>query len=54
MHWALDRETFIEHLDDVRKVRNHVMHFGARPLSELQKNRLAKFLDVMRYLNPLA
>jgi hypothetical protein len=29
------------------------MHFGARPLSDSQKDRLAKFLDAMRYLNPL-
>lgn len=54
MDWALDREMFIEHLNDVREVRNHIMHFGARPLSDSQKHRLAKFLDVMRYLNPRA
>jgi hypothetical protein len=53
LHWMLDREMFIEHLDDVRKVRNHIMHFGARPLDDAQKNRLAKFLYVMRYLNPM-
>jgi len=52
MHWMLDRERFIDHLDDVRMVRNHIMHFGARPLDNSQKNRLTKFLDMMRHLNP--
>jgi hypothetical protein len=52
MRWGLDRQMFAEHLDDVRKVRNHIMHFGAKPLDSEQKARLAAFLDVMRYLNP--
>jgi CBS domain-containing protein len=52
MHWMLDRERFIDHLDKVRIMRNHVMHFGARPLDDSQKNRLTKFLDTMRHLSP--
>ena len=52
MHWMLDREMFIEHLNDVRKVRNQIMHFGARPLDDSQKNRLAMFLEMMRHLSP--
>lgn len=51
MNWMLDRDRFIDHLDDVRIMRNHVMHFGARPLDDAQKNRLTKFLDMMRHLN---
>jgi predicted transcriptional regulator len=53
MHWGLDRVMFAEHLDEVRKIRNHIMHFGAKPLDGAQKARLAAFLDVMRYLNPM-
>jgi CBS domain-containing protein len=51
MHWMLDRERFIDHLNDVRIMRNHVMHFGSRPLDDSEKNRLAKFLDTMRHLS---
>jgi hypothetical protein len=29
------------------------MHFGAEPLDSAQKARLAAFLGVMRYLNPM-
>jgi restriction system protein len=53
MHWGVDREMFAEHLEDVRKIRNHIMHFGAEPLDGTQRTRLAGFLDVMRHLNPL-
>jgi restriction system protein len=53
MHWGVDREMFCVHLDDVRKIRNHIMHFGAEPLDNAQRAQLAAFLDVMRYLNPL-
>jgi hypothetical protein len=49
MHWALDRGTFIEHLDDVR---NHVMP-SAHGRSASHRRTGAKFLDSMRYLNPL-
>jgi hypothetical protein len=53
MHWGVDREMFGDHLDEVRKIRNHIMHFGAEPLDTSQRGQLAAFLDVMRYLNPL-
>jgi restriction system protein len=54
LHWGLDREMFAAHLDEVRLIRNHVMHFGAQPLDDTQRTRLSSFLGIMRHLNPLS
>jgi restriction system protein len=54
LHWGLDREMFASHLDEVRIIRNHVMHFGAQPLDDTQRTRLTSFLGIMRHLNPLS
>ena len=52
MYWQVDREMFIAHLDDVRKIRNRVMHFGVQLANEDRKTLLS-FLHFMRSLDPL-
>jgi hypothetical protein len=52
LHWGVDCEMFIEQLDDVRMIRNRVMHFGVALRSE-DKKRLLRFLNFMRDLDPL-
>jgi CBS-domain-containing membrane protein len=51
--WQISREIFVRDLDDVRKIRNRVMHFSAGPLSGEQQGRLQSFLSWMRHLDPL-
>ncbi len=34
LDWRLDRKAFIARLDEIRKIRNKVMHFNPDPLPE--------------------
>jgi CBS domain-containing protein len=52
MHWGLDHQMFWEQLDEVRKIRNKVMHFDAGPLQAADRARLMSFLAIMRHLSP--
>lgn len=52
MGWELDCEMFTSDLDDVRKIRNHIMHFGAQPLTNEQEQQLRSFVIIMRHLDP--
>jgi CBS domain-containing protein len=52
MHWQVDRLMFVSYLDEVRKIRNRVMHFGVQ-LDEDDKRRLVSFLQFMRSLDPM-
>jgi len=52
MHWHVDRVMFVGYLDEVRKIRNRVMHFGVQ-LDEDDKRQLVSFLQFMRYLDPM-
>lgn len=51
MHWRVDRAMFVGYLDEVRKIRNRVMHFGVQ-LDEDDKRKLVSFLQFMRSLDP--
>jgi hypothetical protein len=50
--WALERKVFIEALDQVRMIRNEVMHFSPDPLEEGQICALENFLKWLRRLSP--
>lgn len=52
MHWVVDRVMFVDYLDEVRNIRNRVMHFGVE-LDEEDKRQLVSFLHFMRSLDPL-
>jgi hypothetical protein len=54
MHWNLDREMFVGLLDEARMVRNQIMHFGARPLTDTQKQQVSVLLNFMRHLDTLS
>ena len=49
--WALDRRVFIEDLQEVRSIRNDVMHFSPDPPGQAQINRLTSFLRWLRALD---
>lgn len=50
--WRIDRTVFCELLEDVRKVRNEVMHFASDPLSPEQYRALNGLLDLLRAVDP--
>lgn len=47
---AADRKTFIAQLEEIRQIRNDVMHFRPSGVDCEQKERLKKFLDYLRAL----
>ena len=47
---AIDKKTFIDGLDRVRRVRNGVMHFDPGGPSEADRKRLSAFLEVVYQL----
>jgi CBS domain-containing protein len=49
--WALDRKVFILHLQEVRSIRNEVMHFSPDPPGKAQINKLESFLKWIRRLD---
>lgn len=46
--WPLDRATFIKRLDDLRVIRNNVMHFNPKPLPTNTVERLRYILKLLR------
>ncbi|MET9226759.1 CBS domain-containing protein [Lentzea sp. NPDC003310] len=52
LDWKLDRQVFIEALNDVRSVRNEVMHFSPDPLDSGQLTHLDNFVRWLRKLEP--
>ncbi|MEU7573374.1 CBS domain-containing protein [Micromonospora sp. NPDC049240] len=46
--WPLNRELFIARLDELRKVRNKVMHFNPDPVRPAEVAKLRHFLDLIR------
>ncbi|MFY1669013.1 CBS domain-containing protein [Plantactinospora sp. WMMB334] len=49
--WPLDRTVFITRLDEIRQVRNRVMHFNPDPVKPADVHRLKYFLDLIRTFN---
>jgi len=53
MHWdGIDRARFIQCLDDTRKIRNKIMHFGEELTTDM-KQRLTQCLRYMRTMLPV-
>lgn len=50
--WDVDREIFVSDLDEVRKIRNAVMHFNAESLASEQIDHLHRFAAWLRRLDP--
>lgn len=48
--WKLDRAEFVARLDELRKIRNDVMHFNPRDLPPNTIGKLRKMLDILRDL----
>jgi CBS domain-containing protein len=50
--WDLDRKIFIAALDDIRQIRNDVMHFSPDPLETADIKKLKDFAQWLRKLRP--
>jgi CBS domain-containing protein len=51
--WPVDRPEFINALNDVKAIRNDVMHFGPDPLSPEQVEQLSNFVGWLRAMEPV-
>lgn len=52
--WPLDRGTFIKRLDELRVIRNNVMHFNPEPLPVNTVDRLRNILKLLRDFSGLS
>lgn len=53
LDWPLDRRAFISRLEEIRLIRNKVMHFHPDPVPEDAVDKLRRFDDVLhRYRDP--
>ena len=52
LDWPIDRVTFTAALNEVRSVRNEVMHFSPDPLDDDQVVTLTNFIKWLRTLDP--
>lgn len=52
LKWNVDRGVFVADLDEVRKIRNAVMHFDSEPLGPVQLDHLHRFAAWLRQLDP--
>jgi restriction system protein len=50
--WNLDREYFIERLEEVVGIRNELMHFTTDPLSPKQYDAVEGLLEMLRTVDP--
>jgi hypothetical protein len=46
----VDRGVFIERLEDIRQIRNDVMHFNADKIAEKDVNKLREFVRLLQNL----
>ncbi|GAB3971619.1 CBS domain-containing protein [Plantactinospora veratri] len=49
--WPLDRTVFVKRLDEIRQIRNRVMHFNPDPVKAADVHKLRHFLDLIRTFN---
>ena len=52
--WPLDRSAFIERLDEIRQIRNDVMHFKPDPPPAGTIDKLRKLNSLLRQYGELA
>jgi CBS domain-containing protein len=50
--WQAEQSIFIEALNDVREIRNDVMHFSPDPLDDDQISQLRSFIRWLKFLDP--
>ncbi|MGV4988980.1 restriction system modified-DNA reader domain-containing protein [Streptomyces sp. NRAIS4] len=48
LNWPLDRAAFTRRLDEVRKIRNDLMHFNPDPLPDNAGPRIRAVIDILR------
>lgn len=48
LEWPIDRRVFIRRLDDIRQIRNDIMHFNADPLPDNAVSTLRNFAHFLR------
>ncbi|MER7455065.1 N-6 DNA methylase [Nocardia beijingensis] len=46
--WSLDRRVFIERLDEIRQIRNDLMHFNPEPLPGNSTHKIRHMVKVLR------
>ncbi|MFD4171472.1 N-6 DNA methylase [Streptomyces albidoflavus] len=46
--WSLDRKVFIERLDEIREIRNGLMHFNPEPLPDNSTHKIRHMINVLR------
>ncbi|MGA5843356.1 N-6 DNA methylase [Streptomyces pseudogriseolus] len=46
--WSLDRKIFIERLDEIRQIRNDLMHFNPQPLPHNSTHKIRHMINVLR------
>jgi restriction system protein len=51
LNWSLDRVVFISELNDIRSIRNEIMHFSPDPLDDEQIRKVELFLRMLRQLD---
>src|SRR3984885_3397638 len=51
LNWSLDRVVFIAELNDIRSIRNEIMHFSPDPLDDEQIRKVELFLRMLRRLD---
>jgi hypothetical protein len=49
----IDRPTFVKDLDEVRMIRNDVMHFDPEGIGEPEVTKIRKFAEFLRLLEKL-
>lgn len=54
LEWPVDRREFVQALDEVREIRNEVMHFSPDPLAPEQLGLLHNFTSWLATLDPRA
>jgi restriction system protein len=52
LSWNIDRKLFLELLEEVRKIRNELMHFTPDPLSQKQYDAVEGLLELLRTVDP--
>ncbi|QKW48198.1 hypothetical protein [Streptomyces buecherae] len=46
--WPLDQKAFTRRLDEIRKVRNDLMHFNPDPIPPLAVEQIRAVIDILR------
>jgi CBS domain-containing protein len=54
LNWPVERAEFVNALNDVKSIRNEVMHFSPDPLSSDQEEALTNFVGWLRAMEPVA